>query len=43
MKLTHGVNFISVLEAAFMNADPKNTKKDSPVVNLFALLLLVEH
>ncbi len=34
VKLTAGVNFISVLGAAFAGADPKS-KKDSQVVNLF--------
>ena len=33
-----GVNFINILRAAFMPADPKSAKKDSQVNQLFALL-----
>ncbi len=36
--LPPGVNFINVLGAAFTRADPKSAKKDTQVVNFFALL-----
>jgi len=38
MKWRPGVNFINILQAPFMRANPKSTKKDSQIVSLFALL-----
>jgi hypothetical protein len=32
------VNFINVLQAAFMHTDPKSVKKDIQVVSFFTLL-----
>jgi len=37
MKLSDGVIFINVLQAAFVHADPKSAKNDSQVISLFAL------
>jgi hypothetical protein len=43
MKLTHGVNFINILQAAFAYADPKIAKKDSQVANLFCAFEICMH
>jgi len=38
MRLSPGVDFINVLQAAFMGTDIESAKKDNQVVSLFALL-----
>jgi len=38
MKLTPGVNFISVLQVAFMSSDPKWAKKTDNLTVIFTLL-----
>jgi len=38
MKLTSGVDFTNIVDAVFMQADPKSAIKYSQVLSLFALL-----
>ncbi len=40
MKLTPGVNFINILQAAFTNADPKRAKKIDSLMAFFGLKIL---
>jgi len=38
MRITSGQYFINILQAAFMNADPKSAKKNDNLTVFFALL-----